>query len=76
MRQILVNIWQGKLDPNRALKLLQRQQLVRAGPFSEKEEELILGVLEALQQRILTTNEAEEEIIWILNNRKKEACQI
>ncbi len=74
MRRILVSVWQHSLKPSRAIELLQIQEMTRAGPFNKGEEELILGVLEALEEKIFTTSEAEKEIECILKNEKK-ICQ-
>ena len=57
-RQILVAVWQRRITPEQALR-----KLVRAGPklnLGKREE--VLGLLEALSAREITTTEAEEEI--------------
>ena len=67
-RQILVKVWQRKLTPEQALN-----ELKRAGPklHLNKEKE-ILGLLEALSKREITTTETEEEVEYA---EQKDLCQ-
>jgi hypothetical protein len=75
MRRILVSVWQSSISPSRALELLQSQKLTRAGPMTKGEKELVLGALEALKDKTLTTSEAEEELKWIMKLDERKFCQ-
>ena len=72
MRRILIKVWQGKLTPGQALNELQ-DELARDGPKFKKlreNENCVLYELETLKERAITTTEAEEEVLWMLQNGK------
>lgn len=84
MRKILVKVWQGELSPGQALNLLQDEQLIRDGPnirFWPRElDDQVLNILEALREKAITVNEAEEEIEegkkWTRTKRKARKAKI
>ncbi len=65
MRKILIKVWQGGLSPGQALNLLQ-DEAIRDGPnrrlWPRELDDQVLNILEALREKAITVNEAEEEI--------------
>lgn len=72
MRRILVAVRRKELTVERALTLLELQnESIRDGPSELKED--IRGILEALDE-VLTTNEAEEDIQWLIEKYQNQGA--
>ncbi|MEK7568425.1 MAG: hypothetical protein AAB498_02260 [Patescibacteria group bacterium] len=70
IRNILIKVWQGETKPGQALEEIRDE--VRRGKkrLAEINGDL-LYLLEGVRERLLTVNEAEEEIQWIVNSKKR-----
>ena len=72
MRKILIKVWQRQLSPGQALNQIQDEFIKnRDGPnrrfWSTEVDDRLLYVLEQVRlKRVITTNEAEEEIREII----------
>lgn len=78
MRKILIKVWQRELSPGQALNLLQ-DEAIRDGPYRfwlRELDERVLYVLESIQEKAITVNEAEEEIKWITTAQAKRKARI
>ncbi|MFH0803637.1 MAG: hypothetical protein V1877_00770 [Candidatus Tagabacteria bacterium] len=64
MKKILIKVWQREFSPGQALNLLQ-DEAIRDGPkrfWLRETDDRLLHVLEAVYERAITVNEAEQEI--------------
>lgn len=65
MKEILILVWEKKLNPRKAVdKLLARFQLIK---LSRKERKEVLKVLEWVNKNIITPGEAEEDLCIIFH---------